>query len=72
MTQETYAAITDNTITHLSGPIAADHEAQAWHRGLRSPGKLVVLDLAEGERARIGDAVDVDEDGVATLAGGAQ
>lgn len=63
----TYAAETNGTITHLSGPLDSDLAAQTWHRELGNPGTLVVLDLAEGETPKVGDSIDIDADGVATL-----
>lgn len=64
-----YAAVDgSDRILHVSdGPLGNDHEAQAWHQKIGSPGKLVVVDLAAGECPYVGDRVDVDSDGVATL-----
>lgn len=62
-----YAAETNSRITHLSGALDSDHAAQEWHRGLGNPGTLVVLDLATGEEPAVGDELDIDGDGVATL-----
>lgn len=68
-TYYTYAAVSDDTITHLSGELGTDSDAQRWHASLGNPGVLVVLDIADDEAPSVGDLVDVDEDGVATLAG---
>lgn len=62
-----FAAETDGRITHLSAPLDNDHAAQEWHRSLGSPGTLVVLDLADGEEPAVGDEIEIDSDGVATL-----
>lgn len=44
-----------------------DSAAQEWARR-QVPGILVVLDLADDEVPSVGDQIDIDDDGVATLA----
>lgn len=61
-----YAIVFGNEITHLEN-LATDAIAQGWHAKSSTRGKLVVLDLADGEKPDIGDSVEVDSDGVATL-----
>jgi len=57
-------------IVHLAEH-ATDEKAQAWYRAtageLTGRATLVVLDLAAGEVARVGDTVTIDDDGVAQL-----
>ena len=70
-TGDIYAAERDGVIVDLSPRMGTDHAAQEWFRELGSDAQgctLVVLDLSDGESPAVGDAIDVDPDGVATLA----
>lgn len=65
-----FAAERNNVIIAISPELSADHAGQEWFRALGSAAQgatLVVLDLAEDESPSVGDAIDVDPDGVATL-----
>lgn len=68
MTQ--FAIINEGTITGL-GEHSTDEQAQAWFAGTDQRGSLVSLDLGADETPRVGDSVEVDSDGVATLVAGA-
>ena len=65
-----FAAERDGVIIAISPELGTDFAGQEWFRALGSTARgasLVVLDLAEGESPSLGDAIDVDPDGVATL-----
>jgi len=65
-----FAAERDGFIVAISPELGTDYAGQEWFRALGSSARgasLVVLDLAEGESPSVGDAIEVDPDGVATL-----
>lgn len=67
-----FAAERNNIIVAVSPELSSDH-AEEWFLGLGSVAhgaNLVVLDLADGESPSVGDSIDVDFDGSATLRAG--
>jgi len=66
-TTQTFATIDERDIITSLTTCATDEQAQEWYRTSARGGRLVVLDLSAAERPEVGNAVSVDDVGVATL-----
>lgn len=67
MTTQTFATVDERDIIVSMTTCETDEQAQEWYRTSARGGRLVVLDLGASEHPAVGNAVSVDDVGVATL-----